>query len=178
MSLATLGISLALIWLTIYALNNYFLRRSQTRHSSLLPTPTSTGPRIRNALNVSSVQVTLTNLHLRVQTTIWNTYHGKLASHLGSKQSTRINAFLVRFYYTGSALGLLGMICAIGLLIWTSRDMAKSLFENYFHNSEHNQVPKSALRSVKRTLDEIQNLQNVSTGKQKSILKPIVSFLI
>lgn len=167
MSFWALSLCLTFIWLVIHVLNKFLLIRS--RDLSLLPTA-SFGSRI------PTTRIFLKKLHLRVQTTAWNRHHEKLAARLAGKQSLKAKTLLAGFYDAGSALGLLGMIGAIGLLLWTTRDIALSLHENLTHDSDRHDVFNAALRSMKRALGTPQTSQPESMGRPDSLLKPIVSY--
>lgn len=167
MSLWTLGLSLTSIWLAIHTLNELLLSRS--RSLSLLPTPTSVASR------ASSTQVLVKKLHLRIQTTRWNILHDKLAARLASRRSLRLKTILAAFYDVGSVLGLLGMISAIGLLLWTTAQVAFSLQGNLAEYFGSQASSSEALWPIKRTLQMIEPLQKQLSSRPDSFLKPIVS---
>ncbi|KAJ7572653.1 hypothetical protein C8J56DRAFT_584108 [Mycena floridula] len=104
MTLFTTVIFLVLIWASIHGLHHLSKRSS----SPLLPVD-----RQRRTVTHLTVQA----LHCRVQTTAWNTRHDILKDRL-QRYSRLRNAFIL-FYDAGNVLGLLGMIVAVSLLLWT-----------------------------------------------------------
>ncbi|KAJ7705293.1 hypothetical protein B0H17DRAFT_1037545 [Mycena rosella] len=116
--MASLGLVLLLLWTTIHGVN-YFAR---PRKSEFL-LPTSRGLALARRRNhfwdTRTTQVVLTKLHLRVQTSAWNTQHDSLARAVSSRPRASLRAALTYFYNVGCAMGLLGTLLSLGLLLWT-----------------------------------------------------------
>lgn len=176
MSLKALGLSISFIWFAIYAVYGCLLRR--THDASLLPTPSSTGPRRRDSFTTSSVQIGLKKMHLRVQTTAWNKAHDRLASRLANKHSNKSKTFLKQFYNGGCFLGLAGMIIALGLLPWTAGNLSTSLIETSRQTWGRHEMADSVARSMKRTLEDTQVSQDGPSGGAIAMIKPIVSYFL
>lgn len=120
MGLGTLLFLVSFIWATIYSLDRYL---SPHVHTLL---PGSTGRRRARFWGTSSSKYILKHFHLRVQTTAWNNQHDILTNRVTSRHP-RIKLFLERFYDTGLVLGILGMLVAFGLLLWTAFSLMQSL---------------------------------------------------
>ncbi|KAF8841485.1 hypothetical protein BDN67DRAFT_928192, partial [Paxillus ammoniavirescens] len=105
MSLAGGGLWISCLWLLIYA-----VKYSSRRPKSLLPFSQSRRP---------STEVSLKNLHLRVKTEVFNTFHDELSARLSSKPSAILRQTLLRLYDIGSIISTIGMLAAFCLLLST-----------------------------------------------------------
>ena len=101
--------SLALLWAIIYAVNK---RRQEKPNRLSLPVYGT--PRTQ----ASQCQVRLRPLHLIVETTAFNQTHDKFAWTL--LRNPVLKDVLKSFYGFGAALGVIGMFCAVGMLVWTT----------------------------------------------------------
>ena len=154
MSFGTLCLSLTIFWLAIHALSTLF-----PNHTTLLPT---TAPRLR----ASSTHITVKHLHLRIQTTTWNSVHDQLATRLASKPFRRARKALNCFYDIGSVVGVLGMVVGVGVLIWTLGELGVGVIGKL--SAQEGQVGGI----VKRALESSRIIQ---TERTTSLLNPIVS---
>lgn len=154
MSLVTFTLLLSLLWAVIYIAENHWRKRAGR---SILPS--SHGDR-RGTLR--NVDVSLKQLHLRLKSTGWNAKHDTLASRLRTRLPG-LKLFLEHFYDVGSLLSILGMIVALGLLVWT----AVFLFREGLWPPEST-TPRLLKRGGKERDDIMQS-------SSSSILKPIVS---
>ena len=169
MSLKALGLSIIFIWSAIYALYGCFLRYG----TSLLPTTSSAGR--CDSLVTPPVQIGLKILHFRAQTTFWNRAHDRLASGLADKHSSKWRSILTRFYDVGCVLGLVGMLVALSLLLWTTGNLFVSLLVASRQTWEHHEMIDGVGRSMKRTLEDTQVFHSGSSGRAFATIKPIVS---
>ena len=101
--------SLALLWAIIYAVNNR--RRGKPGR---LPLPAYYTPRTQTA----RYQVQLRPLHLIVETTAFNQTHDKFVWTL--LRNPALKDILESFYDFGAALGVIGMLGGVGMLLWTT----------------------------------------------------------
>lgn len=151
---------LLIFWAIVYAL--YYLIHP-TQQSSLLPTFSR-----RSAV---STQVVLTKFHLRVQTTSWNLRHDILSTTLARKQNLKLKKSLQHVYDAGSVLGVIGMLGAVGLLLWTTGQLSSStarLIHDFFEGPSTN---STLLGHIQRSLD----LDVEGTTRSGPSLRPIVS---
>ncbi|KAJ7103756.1 hypothetical protein C8R44DRAFT_640486 [Mycena epipterygia] len=117
--MASLALILLLVWTIIHGAN-YFLRPAKAQQS-LLPTSrgaASLGRRRNYFWDTRTTQVVLTKLHLRVQTSVWNVRHDALSKAVSARSGVRLRAALIAFYNAGCAMGVLGTLLALGLLLW------------------------------------------------------------
>lgn len=170
MSLKALGLSIIFIWFAIYALYRCFLRR--THDISLLPTTSSADIRRRDT---SPVQINLSFLHLRAQTTFWNKSHDRLVSWLEDKHSSKWKSFLTQLYGVGCVLGLIGMLVSLGLLLWTTGNLSVSLLATSRQMWGRPEMIDDVGRSMKRTLGDTQVSLSGSSERAFATIKPIVS---
>ncbi|KAG5645952.1 hypothetical protein DXG03_004744 [Asterophora parasitica] len=113
------------IWGSIYLLH-YLLKSSKAQ--SLLPSSSSSfRPSRRTIWNESATQITLSGLHLRIETTAWNLRHDLFATSLKRATRARWRTTLSQAYSFGSLLGLIGMLCALGFLCTTGCVSAVSI---------------------------------------------------
>nr|GAT58853.1 ham group protein [Mycena chlorophos] len=64
----------------------------------------------------TNLQLVLEKLHLRVQTSAWNTRHDALSRSL--RPTTRLGSILTLFYNAGVVFSALGAAISLGLLLW------------------------------------------------------------
>ena len=157
MTLGTLCLCLTCLWLVIHALNYFILT---CHRPSVLPTFTT--PRNRN-----TTQITLKHIHLRIQTTAWNSAHERLTSRLARKRYDAVRKGMCLFYNLGSGAGVVGMVLVICILGWTLGGLAVRLVRRFA-------VREDGVNGiVKRALEDTHVVQTVRTT---SFIKPIVSF--
>jgi hypothetical protein len=72
-------------------------------------------------------KVTLKHLYLHVQTTACNRCHEAVSVALRRHDKSKVRWFLTRFYDLGSIVGVLGMLGAFGMLLWTFAGQATNL---------------------------------------------------
>ncbi|EGO22764.1 hypothetical protein SERLADRAFT_439527 [Serpula lacrymans var. lacrymans S7.9] len=110
------------------------------------------------------------NLHLRVQTSLLNPFHDYLSALFSTKQHSRLASVLDGFYTLGSILGVLGMVAALGLLLWNTALLAGATF-SHFHRYYYDNTRPSGI--VKRHAD---GGTDVADGSYDSAfaLRPII----
>ncbi|KAH7919843.1 hypothetical protein BV22DRAFT_1099015 [Leucogyrophana mollusca] len=75
-----------------------------------------------------STEITVKNVHLRIQTTIFNARHDALSAHFASREYLHVKQAICYFYHVGSFLGVIGMLGAFALLLWTTATLCGSVF--------------------------------------------------
>lgn len=164
MSLARSAFALIVPWALIHGFY-YFIK--SPRSQSLLPTVSGISTRRRQGLwNASSTQVVLKNVHLRVQTTVWNAKHDVLTGML--RRRRRIGWFLKLFYDVGCLLGVLGMLVGLGVLVWTSGQAAYVLAHKVLDGPD--QPPSIVKRAIVSNVRE-----PILRQEYQSFIKPLVS---
>ncbi|KAJ6504274.1 hypothetical protein C8R47DRAFT_1104935 [Mycena vitilis] len=160
----TLGLPavLLLVWAIIYGAN-YFLQHRTS--PSLLPTSrgaSSLGRRRNHLWDSRTTQVVLSKLHVRVQTSAWNSSHDRLSNAIAARPSTRLRPALTYFYNAGCILGVLGTAISLGLLGWNCTRVLLPLIPNSL-------APSAPTLLLKRGL-------NVETAipSHKTAIKPII----
>ena len=114
---------LLLLWAALYAFRHY--RRRRTSHPTFLPGPTSSTKFLSPEIfRTRTTRVTLSNLHLGVQSTACNDAHQSLAARL---KRSRWRRPLGLAYDAGSLSGVLGMLGSILLLLWTTLHLVSSV---------------------------------------------------
>ena len=101
--------SLALLWAVIYAVN----KRRQEKPSRI-PLPVYGTSRAQGA----QYQVKLRPFHVIIETTAFNQTHDKFAWTLLRNPASK--GVLRPFYGFGAALGVIGMLGGVGMLVWTT----------------------------------------------------------
>jgi S2P endopeptidase len=170
MSLTSPILLLCLIWAAIHALHYMLKPRAQY----LLPSPLNHGSNHGRSLwHTSTTRVIVKNLYLRVQTTAWNLHHDVLASKLSSSRRTYLRMSLQFFYNTGCVMGILGMIGAFGILLWTCGETGRSLVRRLMDDSGRQQGSSSRL--MPRDAMSLSQINEINRQSSGSFLKPIVS---
>ncbi|KAF5366299.1 hypothetical protein D9758_005736 [Tetrapyrgos nigripes] len=123
----------------------------------------STGPGLRR----SSTTVTLEKLLLRVQTNSLNVLHDNLAGKLKSRQWTRFRRWVLVFYDIGVFFGVLGMVLAIGFLVYTAGMSGVELVKEVY--STQTQQP-GRVQFVKRDVLE----ETHTNSNSESFIQPII----
>ncbi|KAF9050961.1 hypothetical protein BDZ89DRAFT_1056867 [Hymenopellis radicata] len=114
---ASAVIVLCLIWTVIH-----FVARSLSHHDgALLPTNT------RNRAGRQRIKVQVEWVHLKIETASWNQYHDALIGQLSSKRYHAQQVALKLLYNVGVAVGIMGMLCATGILVWSCATMVGGL---------------------------------------------------
>ena len=121
MSLVTGILVLIAIWCTIHILSYISTHRS----SSILPT----GINYQHRNSRRHTRVSLHSLHLKISTTAWNTYHDTLSSLLARKGRNRINTLFKLTYDLGTVFGAVGIVVAVGTLLWICTNSAWMLLQ-------------------------------------------------
>lgn len=142
------------IWTTVHVVH-YCLNSS--RDQPLLP---SSRPSRRR--NSSGTSVILNKFHLRIQTSSWNSLHDVLTNRFARRRTLR--KIIINFYNVGSIMGVLGMLGATVLMIWTCYQTAMLLLK-----SSAPPAPIEAPLLVKRGLDTTSSLSS------ETFVRPIVS---
>ena len=133
--------ALSVFWALLYAFR-HFRRRSSKQ--SLLPSPTSSSKsQSSDLLRTPTTRITLSNFHLGLHSTAFNPLLHHFATRL---KSSRWRKLLNLVYDTGSALGVLGMLGSIVLLIWTTLQ----LFSSVNLNRDKIHFPSAVLSFHKR----------------------------
>ncbi|KAI0644139.1 hypothetical protein C8Q79DRAFT_1002094 [Trametes meyenii] len=122
--LGHLAFWLSAFWSGLYALRYY---RNRSRRISTLPTLTpATWPSSTELFRSSATRITLSKCHLRYQSTAWNALHQSSSARLIKRGDWRR---ALRFAYdVGTALGVLGMVGSVLLLVWTTMQLASSIY--------------------------------------------------
>ncbi|KAJ7254704.1 hypothetical protein B0H12DRAFT_1114912 [Mycena haematopus] len=158
----SLALVLLLVWTIIHAAN-YFLRRRQAQY--LLPVfrgAHSFGRRRNYFWDSRTTQVILNKFHLRVQTSAWNGQHDILSNAI-ARPGAPLRSVLTYFYNLGSIVGVLGIVAAVGLLIWNCGHAILPLVQGKLSPS----VPTPLL---KRGVEVVEN----SVAPRDNGIKPIV----
>jgi len=154
---------IAIFWTVIHGIH-YFLK--SRKNSSILPVASRTAghhPRIWNAASTSFV---VDKLLLRIQTTSLNAWHDSIANRLKTRQCACIRYWTVMFYNLGVFFGLLGMICALGVLLYTAGSSVWGLLLYQI------KTPETQVSHVKRALVEEETIQTNSASE--GFIQPIV----
>lgn len=174
MSFGTLSLSVTVLWLAIYALHRIF--DSYNGHSSL-PLPASAAASIsaRYRAQEPSTRVILDKLHLRVETNAFNKLHARCVARFLdpgiNKSGARAKKVLTLFYDAGSALGALGMVGALCIVLWTAGNSIGTLV------AELNPSQSADVGHLKRGLEVAGDLNNRNEASGP-LLKPIVSHVL
>ncbi|KAK0496973.1 hypothetical protein EDD18DRAFT_1073531 [Armillaria luteobubalina] len=155
--LALLFILFSLFWTAIHAIVHLL----NSAKGALLPTELRSSRPSRKLRG--DTHVTARYFHLKIESSAWNRYHDSFAGKLGSRQYQRSGKTLGYFYDAGVAFGVLGMLCAIGLLLWT----CANLFTETFHRDSVVEVH----RIVKR---EIHQASRADVGRSGSFVHAII----
>lgn len=151
---------LLLVWTIIYGAN-YFVQHHTAK--SLLPTPrgaNSFGRRRNFFWDTRTTQIILNKLHLRVQTSAWNSWHDTLSKAVAPRPgSARLRSALTYFYNAGCVMGVLGTAISLGLLLWNCAQAAPPLIHGIL-------APSSPGPLLKRGAEVI--------AKADPVIKPIV----
>ncbi|KAK0463696.1 uncharacterized protein EV420DRAFT_1638620 [Desarmillaria tabescens] len=115
-------ILLLLFWTAIHAI----VRSLNSEKGSLLPTELRSSRPSRKLRG--GTHVTARYFHLKIESSAWNRYHDSLIGKLVSRRFQRSSRALGYFYDAGVAFGVLGMLCAIGLLLWTCANLFTETF--------------------------------------------------
>ncbi|KAJ6554068.1 hypothetical protein B0H10DRAFT_1848470 [Mycena sp. CBHHK59/15] len=115
--MANLALVLLLLWVIIYGV--YHLSKPH-KAQALLPTSrlTTLRPRRDHFWSSRTTQVVLNKLHLRVQTSAWNSAHDALSKALLARRRMRLRTGLVQFYNAGCVMGVLGTAISLGFMMW------------------------------------------------------------
>ncbi|KAI0368501.1 hypothetical protein BV20DRAFT_1022387 [Pilatotrama ljubarskyi] len=141
--------SLSVFWTALYALRFY---RRRTRRISTLPTLTSSAsPASTELFRSSATRITLINCHLRYQSSAWNALHQSSSARLA--KSTASRSVLQLVYDVGTVLGVLGILGSVLLLVWTTAQLASSLYTR----SVDRNLPSNSGAHHKRSVDEDAN---------------------
>lgn len=163
-----MSLSVAVLWLAIYAIHRIF----DSSNGPNLPLPvSSTSARYR--AEQTATRVILDKLHLRVETNAFNKLHARcIARFTDSGNNKGSGAYgkkvLTLFYDAGSALGALGMIGALCIILWKAVNLLGTL-ATWFNASQPVEVSH-----LKRGLDVAGDLNNRNEASGP-FLKPIVS---
>ncbi|KAI5886689.1 uncharacterized protein SCHCODRAFT_02517320 [Schizophyllum commune H4-8] len=117
MSYGSLFLGITAFWILVHATNQLYLSRSE---GSTLP---AFAPRRRRTGNIT---VSVDRLHLRVQTTRLNSVHDLFAQW--SSKNLRLRRVLSGFYNLGTAACCMGVLTALGLLLWTTWGLLSATF--------------------------------------------------
>ncbi|KAJ8082502.1 hypothetical protein PM082_008357 [Marasmius tenuissimus] len=145
MPLLDIVLPLSLFWLLVHVLDIY-LKRS--RRAPLLPSNENhfRTPRYRH-WNLSNTTLNLKRLHLTISTTRWNVTYDKFVEKLKHKHHARAKYWITAFYNVGVWIGVLGMVCAVGALVWISGTLFWDLAHRWFAIER-----QSSLRIQKRDM--------------------------
>ncbi|KAF9465401.1 hypothetical protein BDZ94DRAFT_1320225 [Collybia nuda] len=163
MLLAHPSIALILLWVLIHGI--YHSLKPSRSHSLLPFVFTPDHRRRRRFWNLSSTQVILKGIHLRVQTTAWNARHDTFTTSL--RREWKVTRALKLLYDVGCLLGVLGMLAGLGALLWTCGQTLYILAQKIMANST--QSPDFVKRAVMSQAHE-QSLPQ----EYKSFIKPII----
>lgn len=135
MSLASFAYSLSLFWLIVHGLQRIFHHKRDKSHGSILPSNNRSGfwreSRLRRTRDDWNCSVTIGFLRARIETTSWNEVHDKFLTRLKRKRypgEGRERVWLERVYSIGFGIGVIGMVVALGILVWTSWSLSRPLF--------------------------------------------------
>ncbi|KAK0211143.1 hypothetical protein DFS33DRAFT_353756 [Desarmillaria ectypa] len=151
----------SLFWTAIHAI----VRSLNSEKGSLLPTElrsSRSSRKLRGGTNV-----TVRYFHLKIESSAWNRYHDSLTGKLVSRRYKWSSRTLTYFYNAGVAFGVLGMLCAIGLLLWT----CANLFTEMFH---HDSVVELH-RVAKRDMEEVSHIEVRRSGSFVQAIIPGVT---
>jgi hypothetical protein len=163
MGLGALIFLVSSFWAAIHGINRY-----KSSHS-LLPTTFHVRNRRQRLWALSSTNVTLHHVHLKISTTAWNHRHDRLAGRLAGPLSG-VKSCLGGFYDLGCFVGMIGMVVAVAILLWTTWSLGTNLFVVSGQN-------KTEMRSrIKRDL--YGETLAPYFANNNSILKPIASSLL
>ncbi|KAH9942695.1 hypothetical protein B0H21DRAFT_750382 [Amylocystis lapponica] len=130
MAWSLLVVGLALSWLAIH-----LARRCAHRRASHASLPGAHSRSIRGSRWSASThwQVSAHQLSIRVQTTAFNDLHDLVTAALAKPHNLRWRSLLSRFYDVGSVLGVVGLVGALCILIWTTARLASALMPGSHH---------------------------------------------
>ncbi|KAG6331927.1 hypothetical protein ID866_7160 [Astraeus odoratus] len=131
-------------WMTVYGVK-YLSHRSKP------VLPLSNGLRRR-----PTVEVTVKNLHLRVETPVLNALHDGLCRVLVLDNHRSLRGFFIKLYDLGSAIGIIGMVAAL-VLLW-------GLMVNLFMSALSLQSTSRPSSLVKRAFDQPLEAQPLISG--------------
>lgn len=168
MSVETLSLVITALWLVIYTLDR--LCNHDSNGPRNLPLPVGV-PSTRLRSSTSSTHIIIQHLHLRIQTNAFNKLHQRLCARFANRRFALAKKSLTVFYDAGSMFGVLGMLGALGIVIWTAGDLVRLLFGWNF-----TLLVEAGSGYGKRSLDAVA-APTMQTHKSSSgsLLKPIVS---
>ncbi|KAH7911755.1 hypothetical protein BJ138DRAFT_1084989 [Hygrophoropsis aurantiaca] len=128
MFLAWIAFCISCAWLIVHG-----FKHLSRRQKLLLPLS-----RIRR----QRVEITVKNVHLRVQTDVFNTHHDALCAWFANRKYMHTKQILRYFYHIGSIMGVLGMLGVIALLFRTTATLGSSVFYNIVDTGHPNNLAK------------------------------------
>jgi S2P endopeptidase len=104
------------LWSSIHLIHRFYVPSNKSRN--LLPTSLTT--RRRKATTVA-----LTGPYLRIESTAFNSGHDILAQWFSQNRISRATTTLRVIFDSGIVVALLGMVCALAVLLWTFTQLAR-----------------------------------------------------
>jgi S2P endopeptidase len=104
------------LWSSIHLVHRFYVPANKSRN--LLPTSLTTRKRTFTA-------VTVAGPYLRVESTAFNSGHDILAQWFSRNRISHVPAALRVIFDLGIVVSLLGMVCALAVLVWTFVQLAR-----------------------------------------------------
>ncbi|KAL6303711.1 hypothetical protein BKA93DRAFT_734418 [Sparassis latifolia] len=140
--LQALFLSLCVFWAVVHLL--YRIVSRAVRPRSILPTTSGAPRHVGDFFKQSLTQVSLWKLHLRIQTTAFNSLHDGIISSFNQARGSVTRGALVALYDFGAVSGVVGLLGSMLLLLWTAMKSASSL--RYFSSA----VSLNSISALKR----------------------------
>ncbi|KAG2004629.1 hypothetical protein CC2G_003164 [Coprinopsis cinerea AmutBmut pab1-1] len=133
MSFITLIVTLSIFWLALHALFAYFRHSSSGNSSSQLPfrrfdSPTTNSRQglarflrflgINLNLDSGNTEVTLKNVHLRIETSAFNEVHDRFTAWFLKRRRAGLTRAVKRLYDVGTVVCVAGMVVGVAGLVW------------------------------------------------------------
>ncbi|KIJ60749.1 hypothetical protein HYDPIDRAFT_98042 [Hydnomerulius pinastri MD-312] len=155
MSLVTAGLWISCVWLIIHG-----VKYSSRRSKPLLPFSHGRRP---------TTEVTVKNFNLRLKTQAFNELHETLCSRFSSNDCRLLKLMLVWLYDLGSIVSIAGMLTALGLLLWTTVALSRSVFQT------QSTYVRSATILAKRGLEYVDNaIPSIAPANDALAVNPII----
>ncbi|KAF8908075.1 hypothetical protein CPB84DRAFT_1674344 [Gymnopilus junonius] len=146
MSIGHAFLFLAVIWTTIHFLYRIWYRKGVY---TLLPAYLGSSAHLYR-----STKVSLNALQLKVSTSQWNVHHDRLSTTFTRKANRTMNTLFQAVYNVGIIFSAIGMLVAVGGLVWVSAGSAWTMFQKIsLGNSSQSHEASRLVKRLENTED-------------------------